>query len=171
MIKRISITGPESTGKTTLAEKLAAHYKTIFVPDYSRAYIEKLDRKYNHSDVIQIAKSIVEQENKMLHFAHRILFSDNDLVNIKIWLQYYKWHVPDWLEQDIVKRKPDLYLLCEPDIPWIADEQRNNGHDRTELFQSFLNTLNSINSNFVRIKGTDEKRFLSAAEVVDNIMQ
>src|ERR1700712_4343072 len=110
-IHRISITGTESTGKTVLAEQLATHYKTVLVPDYSRSYIERLGRKYNHKDVLEIAKGIIEQENQMLHFAHRILFSDNDLINIKIWLQHYKWHVPDWLDHEIEKRKYDLYLL------------------------------------------------------------
>jgi nicotinamide riboside kinase len=98
MIKRISITGTESTGKTTLAAQLAAHYKTIFVPDYSRLYIAAIKHKYTQHDVLQIAQGIIEYENDMLHLANHILFSDNDLINIKIWLQYYNWPVPAWLD-------------------------------------------------------------------------
>ncbi|MDB5283175.1 MAG: metabolism ATPase/kinaselike protein [Bacteroidota bacterium] len=169
-IIRISITGPESTGKTELSEHLAAHYKTVFVPDYSRTYIEKLDRKYNHSDVLQIAKGIIEQENSMIHFAHHILFSDNDLVNIKIWLQYYKWHVPDWLEHEIIKRKYDLYLVCDIDIPWVSDNQRANPTDRLELFNAFVEALTSIGANIKYVRGKGEKRLTSAIEQTDDFL-
>ena len=169
-IYRISITGTESTGKTVLAEQLAAHYKTIFVPDYSRSYIERLDGKYNHTHVLEIAKGIIAQETKMLRYAHRILFSDNDLTNIKIWLKYYKWHVPDWLEHEIVKRKYDLYLLCNIDIPWKADSQRANPEDRLELFNSFVESLTDIEANFSHVKGKEEKRLGSAIELIDEFL-
>ena len=130
MIQRIIITGTESTGKTELTGKLAEHYKTVFVPDYSRQYISRLGRKYNHTDVVSIAKGIMQEENKMLHFAHRIFFSDNCLINIKIWLQYYKWHVPDWLDAEIIKRKDNLHLLCDIDIAWTPDTLREYPDDR-----------------------------------------
>src|ERR1041385_4018161 len=126
MIRRITITGTESTGKTELAQKLSAHYKTVFVPDYSRHYLDRLERKYNHADVLQIAHGIIEEENKMLHYTHRIIFSDNDLINIKIWLEHYKWHVPQWLGDEIINRKSELYLLCDIDIPWLPENLRRD---------------------------------------------
>lgn len=170
MIQLISITGTESTGKTELVGKLAAHYKTVFVPDYSRQYVAHLDRKYNHTDVVKIAKGIVEEENKMLHYAHRILFSDNDLINIKIWLQYYKWHVPDWLEEEIVKRKNNLHLLCDIDIEWKADELRENPNERAELFQRFNDELSLLQANYRLIKGRGDKRTEHAVEAVDEFL-
>lgn len=108
MIYRITITGAESTGKSTLAEKLSIYYKTVFVPDYSRYYIDQLPHKYGKMDVLEIAHGIIEQEDRMMHNANKILFSDNDLINIKIWLEYYKWEVPAWLETEIIKRKSNL---------------------------------------------------------------
>ncbi|MBL0308828.1 MAG: ATP-binding protein [Bacteroidetes bacterium] len=170
MIKKISIIGTESSGKTGLAAKLAEHYKTIYVPDYSRTYIQMLERKYNHSDVLKIAEGIIEQEDKMAHLAHRILITDNDLVNIKIWLRYYKWPVPDWLEKDIITRLPDLYLLCEPDIPWVGDEQRQNAHDRMELFHQFREELAAINANFKSITGFGVERLEMAVSTVDELL-
>jgi NadR type nicotinamide-nucleotide adenylyltransferase len=167
MIRRISITGTESTGKSTLAAALASHYKTVFVPDISRTYIEKLNRKYNHSDVLQIARGIMEQENKMFHYANHILFSDNDLLNIKIWLHYYKWSVPDWLEHEIVKRKYDLYLLCDIDLDWVEDGVRKNSDDRGELLNTFVDSLTSIKANFHCIQGKDGARLDNAIQQVD----
>lgn len=171
MISRITITGTESTGKSTLAEKLAGHYKTVFVPDYSRHYISLLERRYNHTDVLHIAKGIIEEENKMAHYAHHIFFSDNDLINIKIWLRHYKWAVPGWLEDQILKRKSDLYLLCDVDLPWIADEQRQNPNDRNELFNQFKNELVGMHANFEIVSGTDPKpRLNGAVGFVDHLL-
>jgi nicotinamide riboside kinase len=170
MIRRICITGTESTGKTELAAKLAAHYKTVLVPDYSRQYISRLDRKYNHTDVVSIAKGIMEEENKMLHLPHRIYFSDNDLLNIKIWLQYYKWHVPDWLDAEILKRKDNLHLLCDIDIEWVPDDQRKNRDDRAALFQRFINELSAIQANYKLISGSSEQRSENAIQAVDEFL-
>ena len=170
MIPLITITGTESTGKTELAEKLSAHFKTVFVPDYSRQYIERLDRQYNELDVIQIAKGIIEEENKVIRSAHRILFSDNDLINIKIWLQYYKWHVPDWLEEEIVKRKNNLHLLCDIDIEWIADEQRKNENDRIEVFELFQHELGFVKANYKIISGKNDTRTEKAIQAIDQFL-
>ncbi|HWB63994.1 MAG TPA: ATP-binding protein [Chitinophagales bacterium] len=171
MIKRITITGTESTGKSTLVAQLAGHYKTVYVPDYSRSYIEKLGHKYHHTDVLNIAHGIIEQENQVQHLAHRIFFSDNDLINIKIWLQYYKWHVPDWLEHEIVKRKSPLYLLCDIDIDWQADEQRKNADDRAELLHRFVETLTAINANYVWVRGKGDIRLNAAIQAVDDFIK
>lgn len=163
MIYRICITGTESTGKSTLAEKLSIYYKTVHVPDYSRYYIDQLPHTYGKMDVLEIARGIIEQEDRMILNANKILFSDNDLVNIKIWLQYYKWEVPAWLEDEIVKRKSNLYLLCDIDLPWVADPQRSNPNDRVELFNRFNNELQKINSNFKLISGVNPEQRVSAA--------
>lgn len=167
MTKKIALTGTESTGKTILTMQLAQHYQTVFVPDYSRNYIANLSRTYDYSDVLEIAKGIIAQEAKMLALAKEMLFSDNDLINIKIWLQYYQWEVPDWLEEAIVKNKPDLYLLCDVDIPWVADGQRSNPHDREKLFSRFSKELKAVNANFRLVAGEGDERLQSAITSVD----
>lgn len=163
MIYRICITGTESTGKTTLAEKLSIHYRTAHVPDYSRYYIEQLPNKYSKMDVLEIARGIIEQEDRMIKNANKILFSDNDLVNIKIWLQYYKWDVPAWLEEEIIKRKCDLYLLCDIDLPWVPDPQRSNPNDREDLFCQFKTELEKIRANYKLVSGLTFNHRLSCA--------
>ena len=163
MIYRIAITGTESTGKSTLAEKLSIYYKTVYVPDYSRYYIDQLPHKYGKMDVLEIARGIIEQEDRMISNANKILFSDNDLINIKIWLQYYNWEVPAWLEEEIIKRKSDLYLLCAVDLPWIADEQRSNPNDRADLFSRFKNELEKASATFAVVTGLVPQERLNAA--------
>jgi NadR type nicotinamide-nucleotide adenylyltransferase len=172
MIYRICITGTESTGKSTLAEKLSIHYRTVYVPDYSRYYIDQLSHKYGKMDVLAIAHGIIEQEDRMIKNASKILFSDNDLVNIKIWMQYYKWEVPTWLEEEIIKRKSDLYLLCNIDLPWVADPQRSNPNDRDDLFNRFNNELEKMNSNFKIVSEIGpEKRVCSAIQQIDILLK
>lgn len=172
MIYRIAITGTESTGKTVLMEQLMRHYQTIGVPDQSRIYIDSLAGKpYSCEDVLQIAKNIIEQEDKMLINANRILFSDNDLVNIKIWLQYYNWQVPDWLEAAIEKHEADLYLLCDIDIEWEEDAQRKNQHDRVTLFYRFINALDVLAANYKFVSGHDNERLEMAIRHIDNFLR
>ena len=53
---KVAIVGPESSGKTFLAEKLAAHYNCLWVPEYAREYLERLNAPYIQDDVEYIAK-------------------------------------------------------------------------------------------------------------------
>ena len=170
MIQLISITGTESTGKTELVRELAAHYQTMFVPDYSRLYIEKLSRDYNQNDVLEIANIIIEEESKMLQQANKIFFSDNCLVNIKIWLQYFGWEVPEWLSEEIFNRKGSLHLLCDIDLEWVADEQRKNPHDRNELFEQFKFELDSAGAGYKIISGKKNMRIENAVDAVDKFL-
>ena len=84
-IKRIVLTGAESTGKTALARQLADYYHTIYVPEYAREYIENLNRPYEYNDIEQIAKKQIKLENESIHKANRYLFLDTALIIIKIW--------------------------------------------------------------------------------------
>lgn len=171
MIYRICITGTESTGKSTLAEKLSIYYRTVHVPDYSRYYIDQLAHPYNRMDVLEIAHGIIEQEDRMIKNANGILFSDNDLINIKIWLQFYNWEVPKWLTDEIIRRKSDLYLLCDIDLPWVADSQRNNPADRETLLNKFKTELKQIDANFKIVQGTTpETRVNSAVSYITPLL-
>jgi len=163
LIYKVTLTGTESTGKSTLAEKLSIYYKTFHVPDYSRYYIDQLTHQYGKMDVLEIAHGIIEQEDRMIRNAQRVFFSDNDLFNIKIWLQYYKWEIPEWLEEQIMKRKSDLYLLCDTDLPWVADDQRANPHDREELQNRFKTELKNAGVNFQLVHGATPQQRLSCA--------
>src|SRR5689334_22401456 len=86
-VKRIAITGPESTGKTTLCMQLATHYKTVWVPEYSREYMEKLGRPYTYEDVVHCTRGQMETEDTLIKKANHFLFSDNELINYKVWFE------------------------------------------------------------------------------------
>lgn len=76
MIKKIAITGPESTGKSLLAEQLARYYNTVYVPEYAREYIDNLNKPYNFDDILKIAKAQLKNEKLLETKANKILFCD-----------------------------------------------------------------------------------------------
>lgn len=168
MAKRICITGTESTGKTVLAEQLAKHFDSPLLEDVSRQYIAKLTAPYTQVDVLTIAQKIIEAETIMRSKTNAFFISDNDLINIKIWLQYYNWSVPDWLEDAVLQTKEDIFLLCDIDLPWQADEQRQNPNDRAELFERFKQELDSLGASYQLVSGQGEKRLIIASKVFIN---
>lgn len=165
---RIVITGPESTGKSTLTEKLSAHFKTKWVAEYAREYIDNLDREYNYNDILYIAKEQIFRENEMAEKANKILFCDTGLLVPKIWcdVKYGKCH--SWIEDEIIKHQYNLCLLCKPDIPWQADPQRENPNDRDVLFERYLDELKKRNLEYFIVEGKGEKRLLSAIQCIES---
>lgn len=166
---RIIITGTESTGKTTLAEELSRSLNLSLVPDVSREWIAALNRPYTKKDVLDIAAEIIRREDEMA-VDNTIYISDNDLINIKIWLKYYKWEVPDWLEARIQQNISSFYLLCYIDTPWIEDEQRANPHDRLQLYNAFVEELEQLKLPHKVLKGSPLERFEVAQNVTEKFL-
>src|SRR5215813_8321202 len=97
-IKHIALIGPESTAKTTLCMQLAEYYKTVWVPEYARMFMENLNRAYTYEDVVHCAQEQMNAEDTMAEKANRFLFCDTELINYKVWFEDKYKNVPDWLE-------------------------------------------------------------------------
>ena len=167
-IYRIAITGPESTGKSTLAEQLAAHYQTVWVPEYAREYLNRLGRPYEKSDLIEIAKGQIAHEKKAVSRAQRFLFCDTDLTVIKIWYEYkYSTHDP-FLAMKYAEISYDLWLLCDIDLPWQYDPQREHPEKRRFFFDWFERELKARNARYAVISGVREERLQNAVKVIDS---
>ena len=169
-IRRIALIGPESTGKTTLCPQLAEHYKTVWVPEYARLFMTKLKREYNYEDVIHCARVQMLTEDEMISQANHFLFCDTELINYKIWFEDKFNKVPEWLEEEIEKRKYDLYLLTSPDLPWIAENVRENPTRRKYFFDLYLQELEIRNFRFRIISGTGGSRLSLAINLIDSII-
>ena len=115
-IKRIALVGPESSGKTTLCKELAAHYKTLGVPEFSRDYVAKLGRKYSLEDIEHCYEEQLKQENELYKTANQFLFVDTELIVAKVWSEDVFKRVPKWIEENIEPSKYDLYLLTYYDL-------------------------------------------------------
>jgi NadR type nicotinamide-nucleotide adenylyltransferase len=167
MIRKIVITGPESTGKSTLAEELARHYKTLWVREYARSYLEVLKRPYEKHDLIEIAKGQIQAEDEQLSRANRVLICDTDLTVLKIWSQHKYGTVHPFILENLRNRSYDLYLLPYIDLPWKYDPQREHPHLREYLFDVYERELRSRGIDYVILKGSYAQRISTAIKAID----
>ena len=135
---KIAIVGPECTGKSELAETLALHYNTAWVPEYARHYIDNLVRPYNESDLVVIAHGQMRLEDEYARDSNRILFCDTTLLVIRIWSEFKFGDCDPSILDELGKRKYDLHLLTYVDIPWQDDPQREHPDKRDQLYQIYL---------------------------------
>lgn len=165
-LKRIVIFGPESTGKTTLAKELAAHYKTSWAPEYMREYFTKIAPRDPFesylSDILPIAKGQLENENKAAAAAVDLFFCDTNLLEIKVYSEYYFGSCPSEVSKAVELHKYDFYLLTYPDIPWEKDQIRDRPLGRLKLFAIFEQALQDRNLPYVVLKGSPEQRLAKA---------
>jgi NadR type nicotinamide-nucleotide adenylyltransferase len=161
-VLKIAITGPESTGKSQLAEELAAHYNTVFVPEYARGYIDRLNHAYEQHDILEIAMGQVSEEDQMKRKANGILFCDTELIVTKIWSEVKYGTCDPWILQKIEENKYDLFLLCNIDLPWEEDPQREHPHMREKLFQLYYEELTERGFPFRVVSGTGKERLNNA---------
>jgi NadR type nicotinamide-nucleotide adenylyltransferase len=170
VMKRIAITGPESTGKSTLSAQLASRYQTVWVPEYAREYLTRLDRPYTIDDLLAIAKGQIQLEQSWLEKASRVLFSDTELIVMKVWSEHAFGQCPEWILRGIAQQQYDLYLLTGIDIPWQPDPQREHPHLRQYFYELYRRELQERNLNFVEIHGTPSERLSQAIQSVELVL-
>lgn len=164
---RIALIGPESTSKSTLSEQLAAYYHTSWIPEYSRAYLKKLNRPYTLHDILLIAKEQFRQEQESLKEANRFLFVDTELIVAKVWCEDVFHTCPEWINDTLIQHPYDLYLLTYPDLPWEEDPVRENPHRRQFFYDWYERELKRIHAVYTVIKGCDETRLKNAIAAVE----
>ncbi len=162
-IYKIAITGPESTGKSTLSESLAMHYQTLWVPEFARDYLAHLKRPYTLSDITKIAMGQRQLEKSYeKKMKSGFLFCDTDYIVTKIWAEHAFGECPEWIETQIRKNCYDLYFLCNIDIPWEDDPLREHPHLRSHFFNAYKTELERRGFPYHIISGNQEQRIISA---------
>ncbi len=167
---KIAITGPESTGKSTLAAQLAAYYGTSWVPEVARTHLTSLPGKYIAQDVENIARQQLQAWENAYAKTNNLFIADTDLTVIKIWMQNAFGFCPDWILRALEKQDFDLYLLLNIDLPWEEDPLREHPHLRQYFYDWYKRELQVYNFNFVEISGTSEQRFLNAQQAIDKLL-
>lgn len=170
IIKRIAITGPESTGKSRLAKELAQHYSTAFVPEFARDYVACLNRPYNSDDILHIAQKQIESENEISEFANKLLICDTDLLVTKVWCEHAFNFCHEWILKNIQSHQYDLYLLCNIDLNWEFDPLREHPHLREHFFNLYKSELIKTHFPFAVISGNGEIRLQNAIHEIDKII-
>jgi NadR type nicotinamide-nucleotide adenylyltransferase len=170
-IKKVAVIGPECTGKSDLSNYLAEYFKTVWVPEYARAYVEKLVHPYQQHDLLTIAHGQLRLEDEWLRDANRVLICDTNLYVIKVWSDFKYGNVDKEIREIIATRKYDLYLLTGVDLPWEEDPLREHPDKRQQLYDIYLKEMNAQPVPFVEIKGEREQRRRTAVEAVESLLK
>lgn len=173
-VKRIVLFGPESTGKTTLASDLAAHYGTIYVPEYARTLLEATPPSPTHESPVTepIMRSIMmgqrASERALARSANRLLFLDTDVLTPTIW-----WKVllgedcPITHARDAYAERYDLTFLTDIDVPWEPDPIRYRPDDRASFLALCDAALRAANRPYFPLRGSREERLRAAVRIID----
>lgn len=161
-VKRICVFGPESTGKSTLAQKLAAHFNTLFVPEYARTLLEWREGRLKESDMPDIARGQAASEDALAPYANRILFTDTDPLATCVWSEVIFGRTVPEVTALAEVRRPDLYLLCDVDVPWVPDIVRYLPEERSGFLEKCEAILNEHGRYYVKISGGWDERFEKA---------
>lgn len=166
-IPRVCLIGPESTAKTTLARQLADHYGGVWVPEFARDYAVGKNNPLTSDDVEPIARGQIDAEESAAG-ASRLVVLDTDLISTVVYSRHYYGSVPAWIESEARRRRADLYLLMDVDLPWQADGARDRGERRAEMLEKFEKALREFDARYERISGREDDRLRNSIRVIDN---
>jgi NadR type nicotinamide-nucleotide adenylyltransferase len=176
-LKKIVVLGPESTGKSTLCEALSKAYDTIWCEEYAREYLSKNGTDYHFENLLTIAEGQIANEERAIKKAieqnksHLII--DTDMYVMKVWCEYVFNNCHHYILEQINQRSYDLYLLCDIDLPWAADEMREypDAGPRKELFTIYKELLINQNTPWGIVSGTGKERTENAINLIDQHLQ
>lgn len=163
MSAKIYLTGPESTGKTTLAKALASKLESAWVPEYARTYLSRLSRPYRKSDLLEIAKAQANWEDGARTKNNAPVICDTGMLVLKIWSDFKYKDCHSWILKRLELQRGHLHLLCAPDIPWSDDPMRENPSDRESLFNTYKQQLHELDFRYEIITGTTKAERLEHA--------
>jgi nicotinamide riboside kinase len=165
------LTGPESSGKTTLATALAEHFAVPLVAEQARSFLARriaARTAYLPSDLMQIASLQAQAESEADAGQAQLVVADTDLQVVCIWWQEKFGAIPAGLARAYAHQTPRHYLLCAPDFAWQPDELRENPHDRDRLFEVYLEDLQRRDLRYSTVDGARQERLRVAQAVVAN---
>jgi NadR type nicotinamide-nucleotide adenylyltransferase len=168
---RLCLIGPECTGKTTIAARLAERYGTVWVPEYAREYAERVARPLTAADADPIARGQLAAEDRAIDEARRagahLLILDTDLVSTYVYARHYYGTAPAWLEPPLPTRLADHYVLLSPDCPFTPDSARDSTADRLAIHEAMTTMLDTLHARYTRVGGGWEERWEGAVGAIE----
>lgn len=162
---RIAITGPESTGKSTLSEQLAKYFSCAFVPEYARTYLSKKNGSYQKEDLLAIAREQFKQNNETQD--SKLVICDTEITVIKVWSDFKYGSCDEQILQLLNKQKFDHYFLCDIDIPWENDPLREHPEKREELLTLYKKELS--NQPYTLVSGNANQRLEQVVSCLEKL--
>lgn len=174
-LKRVVVFGTESTGKTTLAQKLAAHFREPWSPEFVREFWELRYGKITPIDLGTIALGQMANEDQAATRAKRVVFLDTDLLTCTLWDDVlFPGDCPRWVREEAQARARGvaLWLLCDTDVPFAPDPQRCFPDDasRSKGRRIWREALEQRGLAFVEIRGNWAEREAAAIGAVQKIL-
>lgn len=170
MTLRVVLTGSECTGKSTLAAELAKHYRVETVSEYLREYFEMKNGILSVDDVIPIARGQLRYEAKAAAKGYDPLICDTDIISSIAYAKHYFGECPEWLNDKFAQLGPSLYLLCDIDIQWQADGQRDMPEQRKYMQNLFIKELTERNIPYHKISGSITERKVKSIDCIDKAL-
>lgn len=170
-MKKIAVIGPESTGKSTLCEHLAQHYETVWCPEYAREYLQEHGTHYTYADLLTIAKGQTRLEDRLLTRAQNGLYIiDTEMHVMKVWCEVVFESCHTWILREIARRKYDMYLLCQTDLPWVQDELREypDLEARQRLYNIYMEIVVNSGVPWAIVSGGEHDRVRCAVEAINS---
>ena len=170
---KIALYGPESTGKTTLAQQLAAAFNTLWVPEFARDYLQKkwdaTQQICQPEDLLPIAIGQIQQENEALAKANQYLFCDTNLLVTKVFSELYYGSCDPILATAAQNHNYDLVFLTDVDFPWEKDDLRDKPENRQETLAVYEQALKENNKPYIKISGNKEERLTKAIQIIKDL--
>jgi NadR type nicotinamide-nucleotide adenylyltransferase len=169
--RRVVLTGSESTGKTTLAARLAERYGAPWTPEAARVYVKSVGgAALGYEDVERIARVHIAAADEAERRARGLLILDTDLVSTLVYSRHYYGRCPAWVEREARARLADLYLLHHPDVPWLPDAARDRPCSREQVHEEFRQALDAFGAKRVDVRGGFAEREARAVAALDALL-
>jgi len=165
---RVAFTGPESSGKSTLAKAVSETLSGTYIEEFARTYLEEQGPDYDIDDLDIMANGHLES---IQNTSDELQLVDTDFIMFKIWSEY-KYDAATPLTHRLVSENWfNLHVLCAPDIPWEPDELRENPDDRDALFLQYVETLEKLRKPYIIVEGSTDKRLKKVEEAIRQLQR
>lgn len=165
---RIAFTGPESSGKTTLAKAVSTEMQGTYVAEYARTYLEEYGPEYEVEDLDSMVQGHLES---IQNTKSPLQLVDSDFVVFQVWSEYKYDAASPLIYRLVSENWFDLHVLCAPDIPWEPDVLRENPNDRDELFLRYVTLLEKFRKPYIIVEGAHEKRVKKAVAAIQELQR
>lgn len=174
-VARIAIFGTESTGKSSLAAALAAHYGEPWAEESVRPFWDANGGRISGPDLEEIARGQIANEEEAVARARRVVFCDTELLTNVLWADLlFPGCCRAWVREAAEERcrRYALYLYCEPDLPWAYDPQRAFPDEATRRRQArvWRARLDRRGLPYAVVSGAGEGRLAGAIAAVDAVL-
>ena len=170
-VPRVVILGAESSGTTTLAQALAAHFQTVWVPEYGREYCEQnwsgLDYVWRSEEFAEIAREQQTRENEAARAANRVLICDTNAWATRLWHHRYMNEFSPAVEEIANAGRADLMILTDVDVPFVQDGIRDGEAIRAQMHQHFVEQLNAQAAPWLLVAGDHQTRLQRAINEIE----